>query len=345
MIYRPVRERSLELLLQQAEELITATGYDEISLTSLNTSDYSCIQDLVRTMVQRYGSEGIGLSLPSSRVDSFSVGLLQEIQKVRKSGLTLAPEAGTQRLRDVINKNVTEEDFLTAVQEAFRSGWTGLKLYFMIGLPTETKEDIAGIADLANKAVSIYRDVQAENPGRRKPLRITLSVANFVPKPHTPFQWDAQDSMEVLKEKHRYLRSLIKNKSIQLNWHDERVSFLEAVFSRGDRRLADVLERAWQRGCKFDGWSEMYRHDLWMQAFDDLEVDPYFYANRLRSYDEIFPWDHLDSGVEKAFLAQERDKAYDGQTTPDCRFTVCQNCGVCPALATNIQQKGGHEDG
>ena len=340
MIYRPVRERSLDELIRQTEELIEATGYDEISLTSLNTSDYSCIQDLVSHLAGKYGPEGIAISLPSSRVDSFSIQLLQEIQKTRKTGLTLAPEAGTQRMRDVINKNVSEEDYLSAVRDAFRAGWTGIKLYFMIGLPTETDEDIAGIADLANKAVSIYHEVQKEFPGRRKPLRITVSVANFVPKPGTPFQWEAQDMVDTLKRKHRQLIELIKNKAIKLNWHDADVSFLEAVFSRGDRRLADVLETAWMLGCRFDGWTEMYRHDLWMKAFADLDLDPQFYANRIRTENELLPWDHLDAGVDKEFLLLERENAIHEKTTPDCRFTSCLLCGVCQKLPVSIQQKG-----
>ncbi len=344
MIYRPVRERSKEELLRQAEALIRATGYDEISLTSLNTSDYSQIQSLVKTMVDCYGPAGIGLSLPSSRVDSFSIGLLEEIQKVRKTGLTLAPEAGSQRLRDVINKNVTEEDYLSAVRDAFGAGWTGIKLYFMIGLPTETDEDIAGIADLAEKAVQIYNSDHKGGQNRRKPLRITISVAGFVPKPHTPFQWEAQDSVDELKRKQKLLKDRIRNRAIHLNWHDAEVSFLEAVFARGDRHVADALERAWQLGCKFDGWTEMYRHDLWMKAFQDTGVDPHFYANRIRPLNEVLPWDHLDSGVSKDFLMVEREQAWSEKTTPDCRFEDCQQCGVCPDLQVAIQLKGGHSD-
>jgi radical SAM family uncharacterized protein len=340
MIYRPVRERSLDELLSQADELVRATGYDEISLTSLNTSDYSCIQDLVSALARQYGPEEIGISLPSSRVDSFSVQLLEEIQKVRKSGLTLAPEAGSQRLRDVINKNVTEEDYLSAVRDAFTAGWTGIKLYFMIGLPTETEDDIAGIADLANKAVAIYNEVHQSRPAKRKALRVTISVANFVPKPATPFQWEAQDSVEVLKSKHRYLIDLIRNKVIKLNWHDAEVSFLEAVFSRGDRRLADVLEKAWELGCRFDGWSEMFHFDLWLEAFSACGLDPHFYANRVRAADERLPWDHLDAGVDKGFLLQERSLALGGVTSPDCRFSSCLFCGVCQKLPVSIQLKG-----
>ncbi len=341
MIYRPVRERSLDELLRQADELVQATGYDEISLTSLNTSDYSCIQDLVSSLARKFGPEEIGISLPSSRVDSFSIQLLEEIQKVRKSGLTLAPEAGTQRLRNVINKNVTEEDYLAAVRDAFSAGWTGIKLYFMIGLPTEAKEDVAGIADLANKAVSIFNEIHHDRPARRRALRVTVSVANFVPKPGTPFQWESQDSSEVLMQKHRYLKDLIRNKAIKLNWHDAEVSFLEAVFSRGDRRLAAVLEKAWELGCRFDGWTEKFRFDLWQEAFADCGVDPHFYANRLRSTDEVLPWDHLDAGVSKKFLLQERALAFQSQTSPDCRFASCLDCGVCQDLAVQIRLKGG----
>jgi radical SAM family uncharacterized protein len=345
MIYRPVRERSLSVLLRQADELIQSTGYDEISLTSLNTSDYSCIQELVLQLVERYSEQGIGLSLPSSRVDSFSVQLLEAIQKVRKSGLTLAPEAGTQRLRDVINKNVTEENYLAAVRDAFQAGWSGIKLYFMMGLPTETEADIAGIADLANKAAAVYREVHKDSSGRHQSLRITISVASFVPKPWTPFQWEAQDTVETLKAKQKVLRGLIRNKAIKLNWHDAEVSYLEAVFSRGDRRLANVLERAWTLGCRFDGWSEMFRYDLWLQAFSEEGMDPRFYANRLRSDAETLPWDHLNPGVDKDFLLREKANALAERTSPDCRFTSCIQCGVCQNLPVTIRQKGSGENG
>ncbi len=341
MIYRPVRERSFEMLTEQAEKLVRSTGYEEMSLTSLNTSDYSCIQELVSHMISRFGPEGVGVSLPSSRVDSFSVKLLEEIQRIRKSGLTLAPEAGTQRLRDVINKNVTEENFFEAVESAFCSGWTNIKLYFMIGLPTETDEDVKGIANLAHETLERFKKVQSKAGIKNKQPRITLSVANFVPKPGTPFQWDPQDSVKKLEEKQLLLRRSIKSKKIKLQWHDEQVSFLEAVFARGDRKLADVLVKAWELGCKFDGWSEMYDHDRWLEAFSQCTKDPVFYANRKRKFSEILPWDHLDTGVDKTFLQKERIRAEKGMLTEDCRFSKCQSCGVCTNLEASLQIKGG----
>ncbi len=340
MVYRPVRERSLELLKEQAKSLVRSTGYEEISLTSLNTSDYSCVSELVSALIHDYGPHGVSLSLPSSRVDSFSVGLLEEIQKVRRTGLTLAPEAGSQRLRDVINKNVTEADYLNAIRSAFTSGWTGVKLYFMIGLPTETDVDVGGIADMAYQAVEIFREVRKVLGVSRKPLKVTISVANFVPKPHTPFQWEAQDSAEELKRKHTYLRERIRNRSIQLNWHDADVSLMEAAFARGDRRLAEVLYSAWGKGCRFDSWSELYHHDRWLAAFEDCGLSPSFYAHRKRDHDETLPWDHIDSGVSKSFLWEERERAYHYATTVDCRYDGCQSCGVCPALDATIVTKG-----
>jgi len=341
MIYRPVRERSLAALEEQAEAIVRQTGYNEVSLSSLNTSDYSEVQRLVGNLVDKYRDAGVGVSLPSSRVDSFSVALLEKIQQVRKTGLTLAPEAGTQRLRDVINKNVTEDDFTAAVRDAFRAGWSSLKFYFMIGLPTETEADLDGIANLAKKAVALHREASRTGGGRARPPRITVSVASFVPKAHTPFQWEPQFTVEELKSRQYYLSRMLRHGSIVYNWHDAEVSFLEAVFSRGDRRLGAVLVAAWRLGCRFDGWSEHFRLDLWLQAFADCGLDPAFYANRRRSYTEVLPWDHLGAGVSKEYLINEHQRALQARTTADCRFDRCLDCGVCPDLGVALGVKGG----
>lgn len=321
-VYRPVREKSVEVLKQQAAEQLQSTGYDEISLASLSTLDYSGVNPLVKHLVQSYAGQGIGVSLPSLRVDAFSIELAQEVQKVRKTTLTLAPEAGTQRLRDAINKNVREEELLEATEAAFKAGWMGLKLYFMIGLPTETDADLDGILDM------LYRVKINGQPFSRRPLEIRASLSCFVPKAHTPFQWQPQAGIEMLEEKRQYmLRRKIKN--VKLSFHDSRTSFLEGVIARGDRRLGKVIYEAWQRGCKFDGWSEHFNFTAWMQVFADCRLDPHFYI-RERSYDEILPWDFIDSGVSKAYLRLENERALQGILTPDCRNDKCAGCGVCP---------------
>ncbi|MBE5766492.1 MAG: TIGR03960 family B12-binding radical SAM protein [Clostridiales bacterium] len=326
MIYRPVRERSMDRLLELAEKLVRATGYDEISLMSLSSGDYSCLPDLAHEMVKRYQEKRVKISLPSLRIDSYLKDTLQETQKVRKTALTLAPEAGSQRLRDVINKGVTEADLIRSVTDAFESGWSAVKLYFMIGLPTETDEDVLGIADLAKKVAQCYFAVPK---GQRAPgLRITVSASVFVPKPHTPFQWAGQPDSETIHRRQQMLKQALSGiKGVDFKYHEMDVSFIEAVFARGDRRIADVLLRAWQLGCEFEGWSEQFRNDLWMQAFKDTGVDPYFYACRERSTDEIMPWDHIDAGVTKEFLLREWNKALAAEVTPDCRKR-CSNCGV-----------------
>lgn len=340
MIYRPVRERRPETLRRQAEALVRNTGYEEISLTSLSTGDYGAVEDVARDLLRRYGPCGVALSLPSLRLDSFSVNLANEIQKQRKTGLTFAPEAGSQRLRNVINKNVTDENLFTAARAAFAAGWDSIKLYFMIGLPTETKEDIAGIARLAQEVLQLGRKVRSKkSKGHR--VKVSLSVATFVPKSHTPFQWEAQDSLQVLEEKQAYLHSLIQDRAISFSWHDARTSFLEAVLARGDRRLAAVLQRAWQNGCKFDSWSEQFKFDIWMEAFASTGIDPLFYSQRQRDKEEILPWDHIHCGVSKAFLWKERERALAGQVTPDCRFEGCQGCGVCVELGVDNVLVGG----
>lgn len=331
VIYRPVRERRLETLLKQAQELVDNTGYDEISLVSLSSADYSCLQGLTTELINTFKQQGVSVSLPSLRIDSFSIELAQQVQQVRKSGLTFAPEAGTQRMRDVINKGVTEENLEEAVSAAFRAGWTGVKLYFMIGLPTETDEDVKGIIDLAQKVSGIFRQVKG-----RGGAKITVSVSSFVPKPHTPFQWHPQIPVAEIRRKQNYLRSLLRDRSITLNWHDAETSFLEGVFSRGDRRLSKVLVEAWRRGARFDGWSEHFNFKLWMEAFEAVGLDPEFYANRERAADEILPWDHISAGVDKTFLLKEYEQAVNQVFTPDCRRDLCSACGVCSGLDVSV---------
>ncbi|KKM09017.1 Fe-S oxidoreductase [Clostridiales bacterium PH28_bin88] len=334
ILYRPVRERSPEVLLQQAAELVKKTGYDEIALTSLSTADYSCVQLLAGALLDAYQDQGVGLSLPSLRVDAFSVDLAKEIQRVRRSGLTFAPEAGTQRLRDVINKGVTEEDLMEAVRAAFAAGWKSIKLYFMIGLPTERDEDLEGIAGLARRVLEWGRDFQRN-------VSVTVSVSSFVPKAHTPFQWVPQDRVEELKRKQAYLRSRLRDRRITYNYHEAELSFLEAVFAKGDRRLSDVLELAWRKGCRFDSWSEHFRFNAWLDAFRECGVDPSFYAHRPVSLEEVLPWDHIDTGVTKHYLAREYRLALAGVATRDCRQVHCPGCGVCPGLNVGLVIKGG----
>lgn len=338
MIYRPVREKNPETIVEQASQIIRSTGYDEISLTSLSTSDYSCVQEVLEALTDKFGTEGVGISLPSLRADSFSVELAKQVQRVRKSSLTFAPEAGTQRLRDVINKGVTEENLMEATEAAFRAGWTSVKLYFMIGLPTETDEDLDGIVNLTYKVVDLGRSILGDRVGR---LKVTVSASTFVPKAHTPFQWVPQDSIEILKEKQQYLSRKLKHRRIVFNWHDANLSFIEAVFARGGRRVGDVLEHAWQLGCKFDSWSDQFKFGKWMQAFTENGLDPAFYANRPFNLDEVLPWDHIDSGVSKEFLTTEFKKAFEQHITSDCRYEKCSACGVCQSLQVKIDLKRG----
>ena len=321
VIYRPVRERKPETLLRLAQELVDHTGYDEISLVSLSSADYSCLRELTDSLLTKFAPQGVSLSLPSLRVDSFSIELANEIQKVRRSGLTFAPEAGSQRLRDVINKGVTEENLFAAADAAFRSGWSGIKLYFMIGLPTETDEDVLGIADLAIRVMALARKVRNR--------KVTVSVSTFVPKPHTPFQWFAQISAAEMQRRQNLLRTALKGKGINLNWHDAQTSRLEGVFARGDRKLGRVLLAAWQAGARFDGWSEHFRPEIWDAAFVAAAVEPDAYVLRTRSQDEPLPWNHLNTGVAAAWLKQEWRQALTGTPTADCRQGDCNGCGVC----------------
>ena len=326
MIYRPVRERSVEHLMQMADSLVSSTGYDEISLMSLSSGDYSCLPELAHRMVERFAARRVRISLPSQRIDTVLTDTLKETQKVKKTALTLAPEAGTQRLRDVINKGVTEADLIRSVTDAFEQGWSAVKLYFMLGLPTETDEDVLGIADLAEKVRRCYFSVPKE---RRAPgLRITVSASVFVPKNDTPFQWAPQLDYETVVHRQQLLRqTLSKVKGVDFKYHAPDLSYIEAVFARGDRRLGDVMERAWRMGCRFDGWSDQFRYDLWLKAFEAEGIDPDFYALRPRPTDEVFPWDHLDCGVTKAYLLREWEKAQRAECTMDCR-KCCTGCGM-----------------
>lgn len=325
MVYRPVREKTTPKLIEQTETLIRNTGYDEVSLSSLSICDYSDVENLVKALVLKYKEEKVGISLPSLRIDSFSVDLIKEIQKVRKTGLTFAPEAGSQRMRDVINKGVTEENLINSTRSAFEAGWSTIKLYFMIGLPYETREDVLGIGELAKKVVQTYFTVPKEI--RQRGLKVNASTAIFVPKPFTPFQWAMQDQMPSIKEKIYALKDSINSNFISYSWHDSIVSYLEGVFARGDRRLCDVLIKAFEKGAKFDGWSEHFNYGIWKEAFEECNIDGDFYSYRQRCYEEVLPWDFLDIGVTKEYLMGENEKAKMAALTPDCR-EGCTNCGI-----------------
>ncbi len=324
-LYRPVREKSPEVINSQCHTLCNNTGYDEVSLSSLSSSDYTKIEELLTKLTDWSKDEKVSISLPSLRVDGFNDEIISKIKTVRKSGLTFAPEAGTQRLRDVINKNVLEDELMETCSKAFNGGWTKVKLYFMIGLPTETDNDVAGIADLGQKVVNAYYN--CENRPKGKGVSVTLSTSSFVPKPFTPFQWEPQDTEDSLKAKQQLVKDSIKTKKITYNYHDSSTSFLEAVFARGDRRLCKVMELAHKKGFHFDGWSDCFNLDNWLQLFEECGIDPAFYANRRRSFDEVLPWDHIDYGVSKEFLINECKKAYNADTTFNCR-QKCSNCGA-----------------
>ena len=323
MIYRPVRERSLDNLYDISLKQLENTGHDELSLLSLSTSDLTCFEPLLLKLMDYAKENMISISLPSLRLDNFSFQILGELQKQRKSGLTFAPEAGSQRLRDVINKGITGEDILESTGKAIDLGWKQLKLYFMIGLPSETYEDLDGIIDITKKILSIYR----EKTGKSFGFKLTISVSNFVPKAFTPFQWFAQDSREEFRRKHDYLKERLKIKGVSFQYHDNDASFIEAVFARGDRKLSETLIRAFELGCKMDGWSEHFNIKLWEKAFEETGLDPEYYANRERNLEEILPWDFIESGVSKSFLKMEWKRALKGQFTEDCRL-VCEGCGV-----------------
>lgn len=322
---RPVRERRAETVREVARNVIAATGYDEISLSSLSSGDYSQIDELVNGLVAEFCDQRVSVSLPSLRIDSFEKDLAAGLQQVRKTGLTFAPEAGTQRLRDVINKNITQEEILATVVRAFESGVSSVKLYFMIGLPTESMEDLDGIADMVKEIRSAFYRVPREK--RNGFLNITVSASCFVPKACTPFMWEAQDTMEKLKQKQQYLRSKLKIKGVKFNYHDASLSFLEAVLARGDRRLAPALLLAYQNGAVMDAWHEYFSLERYLDAFRACGIDPAFYATRKREAGEVMPFEHLDCRIDKAFLRRERDKAYEGITTQECR-KKCHACGI-----------------
>lgn len=323
IVYRPYREKSVEKISSCAADCVRYSGYSEISLSSLSISDYSEIRRLIDELLGWTEPRSISLSLPSMRIDAFYGELMRKVMSVRKSGLTFAPEAGTQRLRDVINKNITEAEILAGCREAFDNGRTALKLYFMNGLPTETDADIEGIAALAQRIVDAFYETKRNGKG----FNVTVSVSCFVPKPFTPFQWEAQDSIAALERKQQLLRDAIRTRKITYHYHDAHVSYIEAVFARGDRRLSRAILEAVDRGQRLDGWDEFFRFDTWMEAFAAAGIDPDFYAARRRPYTELLPWDHIDCGVSRAFLVWESEKAHAGVTTPDCR-TQCAGCGA-----------------
>lgn len=337
---RPLREKSPEVVEAQCRSICEKTGYDEISLCSLSTSDYRGLEKLITDMLPWTVENKINISLPSLRADNFPKELMEQLNAVRRSGLTFAPEAGTQRLRDVINKNITEEEVLSTARQAFAGGWTAVKLYFMIGLPTETEDDIRGIADLAQAVVDEF--YHNENKPKGKGVNVSVSVASLVPKPFTPFQWEPQDRPDTLIEKQNFLISCVKTRKVSVSRHVPWTSFLEGVFARGDRRLCDVIETAWRKGCKFDSWEEHLDREKWMDSFAENGIDPFFYTARKRSFDEMLPWDRMDYGVTKKFLIKENEKAHRGETTASCR-EKCAGCGaarlnggVCNEIRQNM---------
>ncbi len=323
-VYRPVRNRSKDLCVRYGVEACNDSGYQEVTLSSLSTSDYPQLTELCDDLENFCKERHVNLSLPSLRADNFSMSLMQRLAKGRKTGLTFAPEAGTQRLRDVINKNVTQEELLASCRTAFAGGYNAVKLYFMLGLPTETDEDVLGIADLAARVMHAWRESAAN---KQRGVRITVSTSWFVPKPHTAFQWEPQISKEEYERRVKLLREAITTKTVTYNWHDSDTSFLEAVLARGDRRMCKVLETAWRKGAKLDAWEEYFSLERWLEAFDECGLDPHFYANRQRQKDEIMPWSMISSGVTEAYLWRELQQAKAGVTTPDCR-THCNGCGA-----------------
>lgn len=324
-LYRPVREKSAEVVNRQAKKLCDNTGYEEISLSSLSTSDYSQLDKLLGCIFEWSEDDNVSISLPSLRVDNFSEELLEKVKKIKKSGLTFAPEAGTQRLRDVINKNVTEDEIMRTCLTAFKGGYTNVKLYFMLGLPTETDDDLRGITELGQRIVNAYYEMPKRQKGRS--VNVSISVSSFVPKPFTPFQYEPQDTLAEIERKQHLLIDSLTTKKITLSWHDSKTSVLEGVFARGDRRLNKVVLEAFKLGCKFDGWGECFDYDKWMKAFEICGVDPAFYNHRKRNFDEVLPWSHLDYAVSEKFLQKENMLAHEGVTTPNCREN-CSNCGA-----------------
>ncbi|WP_167956599.1 TIGR03960 family B12-binding radical SAM protein [Anaerosporobacter faecicola] len=329
MIYRPIRERDLEFLKQRAYEMLKATGHEEISLSSLSSSDYSKLQELVYFLIDEFRSNGVNISLPSLRIDAFALDVMSKVQDVKKSSLTFAPEAGSQRLRDVINKGLTEEVILKGAMDAFLSGWNRVKLYFMLGLPTETLEDVEGIAILSDKIAREYYTIPKEERNGR--VSIVSSTSFFVPKPFTPFQWVRMATSEEFLERQRFLHGKMKEqlnyKSIKYNWHEVELTMLEGVLARGDRRVGKVIYDAYKAGCLYDSWSEYFKYDAWMTAFEENKIDPLFYTSRERDLEEILPWDFIDVGVTKEFLKREYKRAISEKVTPNCR-QACSGCGA-----------------
>jgi len=330
MLYRPVRERPVPEVVTAVGEIIENCGYDEMSLVSLSTSDYTGIEKLVSKLTETYPK--MAISLPSLRPNSLSVSLVDSLSSWRKTGLTFAPEAGTPRLRQTINKDITEEELLKAAEVSFNSGRMTLKLYFMVGLPTEDLDDIEGIVQLVNQVYSLGKKVKGRTP------KIRISASTFVPKPHTPFQWVAQADESEIKAKHEILKERLPRKGVRLSWQNPKVSLLEAVLSRGDRRLGQVIYLAWKAGSTFDAWDEHFNFGNWLAAFEETGLEPDFYARRTRSVDELLPWSHINAGVTSAFLKREYERALTGQPTPDCRYETCSACGL-ESSQSNCQQK------
>jgi radical SAM family uncharacterized protein len=339
MVNRPVRERGVDELVRDALVGLQCTGHDEVSLTSLSSTDHSRLEEVLRRLQRRLAGTGVSISLPSSRADAFSVEMARLVSGAgRKSGLTFAPEAGTQRLRDVINKNVTEEDLLETIRASFEAGWTRVKLYFMIGLPTETEEDVRSIGRLVRSALEVAREATA--PKQRGSIRVAVSVSTFVPKAHTPFQWEPQATLEEIRHRQRILRESIPKRGVELHWHDAEVSFIEGVMARGGRELADVLEHVWKEGGGFDAWTEHFEMGRWLAAFSATGVDPVAIASGERDTSESLPWDHISSGVSKRYLLEERVRAFGGATTGDCTFGACTGCDVCTDLGVSVRTVG-----
>ncbi len=335
-VYRPIRAKKPETVIRQGIESIKNTGSQEATLLSLSSSDYRCLSEACDGLLEYCEPRNVSLSLPSLRADNFSMELMSRLQKVRRGGLTFAPEAGTQRLRDVINKNVTEEDLLHTCRIAFEGGWNGIKLYFMLGLPTETDEDVVGIADLAAQVLHVWRE---SSPNKQRGVRITVSTSCFVPKPHSPFQREAQVTREEYRRRVNLLRDSITAKNVTYNWHDPDTSFVEAVLSRGDRRVGDAIEAVWRRGGRMEAWSDYFSFKRWMDAFDECGVDPDFYATRERAEDEVLPWCRVDMGVRTSLLLRERRRAYSAQLSPDCR-AACSACGAQDLLPKGVKCDG-----
>ena len=330
-IYRPVRERDVEFLKKQAVKMLENTGHEEISLSSLSSSDYSMLEELVNFLIEECNQRKINISLPSLRIDNFSVDVMSKVQDIKKSSLTFAPEAGTQRMRNVINKGLTEEDILNGAHLAFENGWSKVKLYFMLGLPGETKEDVEGIGVLADKIAREFFDTVPKEERKNGPVQITVSTSFFIPKPFTPFQWAPQNTREQFIEKAYTCRSsimsMLNQKRIKYNWHETDVSVLEGIMARGDRRLSESILTAYENGALYDAWSDTYKHDVWLDAFEKNNVDIDFYTTRERSLDEVFPWDVIDCGVSKSFLKREYERSREGVVTPNCKMN-CNGCGA-----------------